>query len=599
MKKVCMIIIILCMCVFPTQMHAQQPFRFLAFGNSLTVHFKDNIWWSECGMAASRTDLDWVHRVNARLQQQYGNVQTDIMANEWTTAKDEQETYEKEIQEKSQTPYDLVTIEQGDNIGSEDLFTGYEENLTRLVNVIRNANPNATIVIIGNFQKNSDIEKRVDEVQQRVATTYGCKFVDLTAISKNLAYRSAIGATVYGEDGQEHKVMNWTIARHPNDKGMEYIAYKVLEQLGISFDVGHDFDDLNTMATTQSSTGDVVKINGWQNQSYYFDGHKAKGLTLINKNYYYFNDAGILQKGLVRNGKVTYFLDNQGKLLMKKVNNTYFNSHNRQVSLEDGREYELLSYVQKNASKYKGKKKLEKAFKAIHKKKYKNIPKAVLKKGYPSLYAYDYFVKRKPIKNSLQAASCFAYLAKALGYKKIYVVTDRKDTKKTIKCFVEINGKVYDPSSNDKKKNYNITYKTYGKLKKKYKQKVPYNTMKAVKVKYSSNKGAVTTYDPVLRQLYYSNGQYVTGTVVYQGEFYAFDQTGNLDQGRTYKLRDAATSQNEVKYLTKLIGQPLAKQYSTSCFGDGDDGLWDYGTYMISTFRSKEGVELYIAAKEK
>ncbi len=164
---------------------------------------------------------------------------------------------------------------------------------------------------------------------------------------------------------------------------------------------------------------------------------------------------------------------------------------------------------------------------------------------------------------------------------------------------MEINGKVYDPSSKDKKKNYKVSYKTYGSFKKKYKVKIPYNKMKAIKVKYSSNKGKITTYDKTLRQLYYSNGQYVTGIAVYKGEFYAFDTTGNLDQGKTYRLRDAAMTQNGVKKLVKLIGNPIAKQYSVSCFGDGQDGLWDYGTYMITTFKDNGGTELYIAAKEK
>ncbi len=144
MKKFWSILIVLCMCIFPTRVHARGQFRFLAFGNSLTVHYKDQIWWSESGMAASRKSLDWVHRVETRLQQQYGSVQTDIFANEWTTVQSEQAMYESQIQELSKTPYDLVTIEQGDNIGSEEEFTGYKENLTRLVNTIKNANPNAT-----------------------------------------------------------------------------------------------------------------------------------------------------------------------------------------------------------------------------------------------------------------------------------------------------------------------------------------------------------------------------------------------------------------------------------------------------------------------
>ena len=600
MKKVCMIIIILCMCVFPTQVHAQAPFRFLAFGNSLTMHQKGKIWWNDCGMAASRKELDWVHRVERQLKQKYGDVQTDIFPNEWSMVQEKQAGYEEKIQEMSQNPYDLVTLELGDNIDTDDLFAGYEENLTRLVNIVRNANPYATIMIIGNFQKRSYLEKKVDELQKQIAETYGCKFVDLTAISKNLAYRSAIGATVYGDDGQAHKIINWTVARHPNDKGMEYIAYKVLEQLGITLDIGHDFDDLYTQKVTQSPKGTLVKVNGWKDHCYYFDGYKATGLTLIQNKYYYFSDEGLLQKGIVRNGNVTYILNKRGQLLLKKVHQTYFNRHNKQVSQKDGQAYELHYFVQKKAKKYQGKTKLKKAFHTIKKAKMEKAINTVLKKGDLQKYAYQYFVKKKAIKNKVQAASCFAYLAKALGYKKVYVVTDHKKIKKDTHCFVEINGKVYDPSSQDHKKNYHVTYKTYGKIKKKYKYKISdHYQLKAIKVSYEGEQGPITTYDPLLRELFYRNGQFVTGTAVYQGQFYAFDQTGNLDQGRTYKLRDAATTQNEIQSLVKLIGKPQSKQYSVSCFGDGEDGLWDYGSFIISTFKAKEGGELYIAAKEK
>ncbi len=212
-------------------------------------------------------------------------------------------------------------------------------------------------------------------------------------------------------------------------------------------------------------------------------------------------------------------------MVLKKVKSTYFNSQNKQVSLEDGQEYEDLIYAKKLTKKFKGKKKLLQAFKWITRYKLKKTPKISLKKGYTAHYASDYLVKTKPSGNKISAASAFAYLAYALGYKKVSVVTDRKDTKKGITCLVEINGKVYDPSSKDKKKNYNVTYKKYGVLKKKYKVNIPYNKMKALKVKYSGDKGKITTYDAKLRQLYYSNGQYVTGIAVYNGQFYAFGVT--------------------------------------------------------------------------
>lgn len=60
--------------------------------------------------------------------------------------------------------------------------------------------------------------------------------------------------------------------------------------------------------------------------------------------------------------------------------------------------------------------------------------------------------------------------------------------------------------------------------------------MKAFKVKYSGDKGEITTYDEKLHRLYYTNCQYVAGNAVYYGQFYAFNATElhAYDQSRTY-----------------------------------------------------------------
>lgn len=81
--------------------------------------------------------------------------------------------HEGQIQELSKTSYELIKNEQGDNIGLDERFTGYEENPARLVNTIIDVDFNETVVIIGKFKK-FQIEKSVLEVQQRAAETCSC-----------------------------------------------------------------------------------------------------------------------------------------------------------------------------------------------------------------------------------------------------------------------------------------------------------------------------------------------------------------------------------------------------------------------------------------
>ena len=82
MKKLISFMVSLLMCVSTLQVvHAQSTYRFLAFGNSLTQHPPTSFWWNTCGMAASKPENDWVHRVTQRLKMQYGNIETDVIHN--------------------------------------------------------------------------------------------------------------------------------------------------------------------------------------------------------------------------------------------------------------------------------------------------------------------------------------------------------------------------------------------------------------------------------------------------------------------------------------------------------------------------------------
>ena len=81
--------------------------------------------------------------------------------------------------------------------------------------------------------------------------------------------------------------------------------------------------------------------------------------------------------------------------------------------------------------------------------------------GWPAVFANDHFVLGGG--NCHSDAAAFAYLAKALGYKNIYVCTDEPGSRGH--SWTEINGLVYDPLFSESKnyyKYYGATYRTYG-----------------------------------------------------------------------------------------------------------------------------------------
>lgn len=573
--------------------YGETPYRFLAFGNSLTQHPATNYWWNLCGMAASKPKYDWVHRVESRLKKQYGAVHTDVIhtaLSDDVVTQEARDRVDAQIGFMSQNPYALIVIEEGDNIEFAHQMKGYDDKLNWLIGVMKKYNPQAQIVVVGNFHLDSEVRKQCEALQKQIAKNNEVKYADLSALKENKHFQSTVGATVYDAQGRAHTVDSWTVARHPNDLGMEYIASKVLEQIGLTLPVGNDFDVLSQKQTEKQKTVTLdPHKNGWITKNkkkyyyyYYYHGLRAQGLAKIHKRYYYFDENGILKKNQVIKGKVTYYLNQQGILQLKKVDKDYYNSQNQPVRYESGLRYETYLLSQAKVKKWE-KDDLNKAYKGLLKaKSMQPINKSITQTNVAK-QALCFLEQEKGDK--LTKASAFVYLALALGYKEITLSSDQKDLKKA-NYTVQIKGTTYLFGKKNKKKAYK-------------KIKITLPKLTAIKVKFSKKKGKLIKYDQDSGYLYYENGQYATGLVAYKNKFYDFDRTGALNQEQTYKINQAATTQNRINDLEKIIGKPLRKNYSASCFGDGEDGLWVYKNFILSTFKGYDGVEIYIAVKDR
>lgn len=575
------------MILAPCEVHAESPYRFLAFGNSLTQHPVTNYWWNTCGMAASKPEYDWVHRVESKLKSTYGAVHSDVIhtaISDDVPTQEARDRVDAQIQFMSQTPYSLIVIEEGDNIEFAHQLSGYDDKLNWLIGVMKKYNPQAQIVVVGNFHLDSDVRMQCESIQKQIAQNNQVKYADLSAINENKNYQSAVGAIVYDANGHKHIVDSWTVARHPNDKGMEYIAYQVLKQIGITLNVGNDFKDLNQkVQESQKAVRLDTKKNGWIKKGkkvyYYFHGLKAQGLTRIKKKYYYFNSQGVLQTKKVKYGKVTYYVSQKGVLQLKKVKENYFNKNNLPVSQDDGQASELCLEAQIKAQKWK-KNQLNKTYQWVISQKSATVKKMDF--THKNIMKQALIFNTKAQGDSFTKASAFSYYGLGLGYKNVTIVTNQKGN-----YIVKINGKDY---------RFN---KSVSAFKKVQRIKITMPKMTPVKVKYAKKKGKLVKYDKDTGSLYYDNGQIATGLVAYKNKFYDFDQTGALNQEQTYKINKVATIQNKINDLEKIIGKPMSKNYSASCFGDGEDGLWVYQNFILSTFKGYDGVEIYIAVKDR
>ena len=85
--------------------------------------------------------------------------------------------------------------------------------------------------------------------------------------------------------------------------------------------------------------------------------------------------------------------------------------------------------------------------------------------AWPALYANDYLILSGKGGDCFSDACSFAYLAKALGYKNVYVCVDTTATDGSGHCWAEIGGRVYDPLFAEAKSYYGyfgVGYGSYG-----------------------------------------------------------------------------------------------------------------------------------------
>ena len=80
-------------------------------------------------------------------------------------------------------------------------------------------------------------------------------------------------------------------------------------------------------------------------------------------------------------------------------------------------------------------------------------------------------------------------------------------------------------------------------------------------------------------------GRLVRGVHVMHGRFYAADRNGQYLKDRTAALRTASAEGLPAIGLLRLLGAPRECVYSASCDFDGDDGLWVYKNFIVSTRR--------------
>lgn len=197
----------------------------------------------------------------------------------------------------------------------------------------------------------------------------------------------------------------------------------------------------------------VPKKQGWETlksgkKRYYQNGTRLTGFQKIGKKYYYFNSNGTLLKNkTIKRGVkgFTYFINKKGVVIGKKKGSTYYNANGTKMSqaqIADLRSNQIVAEI--TNSRMSKSQKLRTCFNWVIRKYYYTWRRFDQGgKNWPAVNANDHFLRGKG--DCIADASAFAYLAKAIGYKKVYVCADAKRRDNNAHAWTEINGYVYDP----------------------------------------------------------------------------------------------------------------------------------------------------------
>ena len=344
------------------------------------------------------------------------------------------------------------------------------------------------------------------------------------------------------------------------------------------------------------------------------------GIVKSGKHYYLYSATGKLIKKNRRVKGVKYYISSDKKhyIRARVYKKKYYYANGRQMTAADKLDFQTILRAEKIVKRITKKKwgkmrKLKKCFRWVMAFPYKTRRVFKFKKkDWPAVYANDHFVKKGGECHADGAA--FAYLAAACGYKKVYACCDSRINGENNHGFAEVNGRAFDPlfaQAKSFKRNWNARYGVY-ELTPAAKIKIPYGKAshnkrgKMIPSKTAPYKIAkvkklkIVKWSAKEKKLYYNNGDTVKKTVVWKGKFYAFTKKGVYREAFTKSLRKAAKEGTDIAELTKLIGDPVKKSYTGSCYGgstDGKDGIWKYKGFTVQTFKPAEGTEIFVSVE--
>lgn len=199
------------------------PNRVVIFGNSILSH----PWLKGMGMAASAPDKDYFTIVkNYILSKNASAVVERGNGADWESdPNNRRSTFDTKMKKSLTADTDIVILQFGDNLNTDEKRKNLETDIPNLVNWIRTSSPKCLIYWVGIYYASPEFVERI----KRICSTIGVTFVDIYQYSKDAKYKSEMNKVLRLPDGSNYTITNPGVASHPGDLGHKAIADEIIK----------------------------------------------------------------------------------------------------------------------------------------------------------------------------------------------------------------------------------------------------------------------------------------------------------------------------------------------------------------------------------
>ncbi len=193
--------------------------KVLFIGNSITKHgVKEEIgWFVDWGMAASCEENDFVHVAVRLLEEKYGKVDYCIAQGATWEQKFTEPFKREDYTKAKEFDADLIVLRIGENIPPE-LLTAVDPvaKFKELIEYFKGTSCKQ-VIVTDNFWRWDDLAVYVKQLCENEGYTF-CTISDI------FEDKSTMALGQFWHEG---------VALHPNDKGMEMIAKRIVEKVAL------------------------------------------------------------------------------------------------------------------------------------------------------------------------------------------------------------------------------------------------------------------------------------------------------------------------------------------------------------------------------